>query len=60
MDGTAANVAAYSFSNQTWSAVGQGSQIPGPVTACEVDNGNSSSIFAAGRWGDNTRTFIYY
>ena len=48
-DGTLANVAMYSFSNNTWSAVGQGSQIPGPVTACEIDNGNASSIFAAGR-----------
>jgi hypothetical protein len=48
-DGSPANIAAYSFTNNTWLPVGQGSQIPGPVTACEVDNGNASSIFAAGR-----------
>jgi len=60
MDGTAANVAAYSFSNQTWSAVGQASQIPGPVTACEVDNGNSSSIFAAGSLPDGSQSFLTF
>lgn len=33
----------------SWAAVGSSSQIPGPVTAVEVDNGNASSIFAAGQ-----------
>jgi hypothetical protein len=49
-DGGAANVVQYSFSNGTWSAVGSGSDLPGPVTAVEVNGGNSSSIFAAGRY----------
>lgn len=48
-DGTSANVAQYSFANNTWSAVGDPATVPGPVTAVEVNNGNSSSIFAAGR-----------
>ena len=48
-DGTAANVAQYSFSNSTWSAVGSGSDIPGPVTAMRVNDQNLSSIFVAGR-----------
>lgn len=43
------NVAQYSFSNATWSPVGNPSDIPGLVTAVEVNGGNSSSIFAAGR-----------
>lgn len=47
-DGTPANVAVFSFTNNTWSSVGDASQIPGPVTAFAVDNGNASSIFAAG------------
>jgi len=46
---SAANVLAYAFTNSTWSAVGSGSDIPGPVTAVEINNGNTSSIFAAGR-----------
>jgi len=45
-DGTEANVAKYSFENMTWSALGT---TPGPVTAVGVNNGNSSSIFAAGK-----------
>jgi len=57
-DGTPANVAVYSFDNSTWSAVGQGSQIPGPVTACEIDNGNGSSIFAAGRYVSSGSTVV--
>jgi len=59
-DGTPSNVASYSFSNNTWSAIGQGSQIPGPVTACEVDNGNASSIFAAGSSSDGTAPFLTF
>ncbi|KAF8513096.1 cortical protein marker for cell polarity-domain-containing protein [Hysterangium stoloniferum] len=59
-DGTSANVAAYSFTNSTWSAVGQGTQIPGPVTACEVDNGNFSSIFAAGSSSDGSTPFLTF
>ena len=48
-DSTSANVASYAFSNKTWTAVGDGSDIPGPVTAVEIDNGNANAIFAAGR-----------
>lgn len=48
-DGTSANVAQYNFANNSWTAVGDPTLIPGPVTAVEVNNGNSSSIFAAGR-----------
>lgn len=47
--GSTANVAQYDFTNDTWAAVGDGTEIPGPATAVEVNNGNSSSIFAAGR-----------
>lgn len=49
-DSTSANVASYSLSNSTWSSVGQGSDLPGPVTALEINNGNASSVFAAGRY----------
>lgn len=48
-DGTGANVAEFSIANSTWSAVGGTSELPGPVTALEVNNGNASSIFAAGK-----------
>jgi hypothetical protein len=57
-DGTAANVAQYSFDNSTWSAVGGASGVPGPVTAVSVDNLNSSSIFAAGRASDGSAPFL--
>ena len=40
----------FSFANSTWVPVGSGTDIPGPVTAVTVDNGNSSSVFAAGRY----------
>ena len=48
-DGTPANVAMFSIDNSTWSAVGRGQDLPGPVTALTVDDGNSSSIFAGGQ-----------
>jgi hypothetical protein len=48
-DNTAANVAQFTFSNTSWASVGSGSDLPGPVTAVEVNAGNASSIFAAGR-----------
>lgn len=47
-DNTPANVAQFNLANSTWSSVGVGSDIPGPVTAVEVNAGNDSSIFAAG------------
>ncbi|KAI0087929.1 cortical protein marker for cell polarity-domain-containing protein [Irpex rosettiformis] len=59
-DGTGANVAEYSISNNTWSTVGGSGQLPGPVTAVEVNNGNSSSIFAAGKSTDGTSSFLSF
>lgn len=49
LDGSTTNVAQYNFANSTWAAMGNSAEIPGPVTAVTVNNGNSSSIFAAGR-----------
>lgn len=37
----------YAFANSSWESIG--GDIPGPVTAVEVNNGNAASIFAAGR-----------
>ncbi len=59
-DSTPANVASYAFSNTTWSAVGSGSDLPGPVTAAEVNAGNMNSIFAAGRTTDGTSPFLFF
>ncbi|GJJ06441.1 hypothetical protein Clacol_000633 [Clathrus columnatus] len=59
-DGTSSNVAAFDFSNNTWSSVGNGAQIPGPVTAFAVDNGNMSSIFAAGISSDGSGPFVVF
>ena len=51
----------FSFANSTWVPVGSGADIPGPVTAVTVDNGNSSSIFAAGRYvSKKTWRIIYF
>ncbi|KIK97216.1 hypothetical protein PAXRUDRAFT_10306 [Paxillus rubicundulus Ve08.2h10] len=59
-DGTSANVAQYSFANTTWTAIGNPTAIPGPVTAVEVNNGNLSSIFAAGRTADGSLPFMVF
>ncbi|KAG9316516.1 cortical protein marker for cell polarity-domain-containing protein [Chiua virens] len=59
-DGTSANVAQYSFANNSWSAIGNPTVIPGPVTAVEVNDGNSSSVFAAGRTNDGSSSFMIY
>ncbi|KAH9855213.1 cortical protein marker for cell polarity-domain-containing protein [Lenzites betulinus] len=59
-DSTPANVAAYSLSNSSWSAVGSGADLPGPVTAAEVNAGNMNSIFAAGRSSNGTSPFLYF
>ncbi|PPQ99729.1 hypothetical protein CVT24_009712 [Panaeolus cyanescens] len=54
LDGTtSSNVLRYHILNSTWDAVGSGSEIPGPVSAIEVNDKNSSSIFAAGSNGEN-------
>ncbi|KAJ7045370.1 cortical protein marker for cell polarity-domain-containing protein [Mycena alexandri] len=59
-DNTAANVAQFSFANATWASVGSGSDLPGPVTAVEVNAGNASSIFAAGRSSDASSSFLSF
>ncbi|OCH93126.1 hypothetical protein OBBRIDRAFT_790595 [Obba rivulosa] len=59
-DGTPANVAAFTIANGTWAAVGNGNDLPGPVTAVTVDNGNASSIFAAGRSADGSSSFLFF
>jgi Cortical protein marker for cell polarity len=38
----------FAFNNGTWSTLGDG--VGGPVTAITVNDGNASSIFAAGRY----------
>lgn len=58
-DSTPATVAAFYISNGTWAAVGDANNLPGPVTAVGVNDGNSSSIFAAGRYGSILSSFIY-
>ncbi|KAI3615164.1 cellular morphogenesis protein [Moniliophthora roreri] len=59
-DSTVANVAQMSFSNLSWAAVGPASELPGPVTALEINNGNTSSIFAAGKSSDGTSFLTHY
>ncbi|KAH9949614.1 cortical protein marker for cell polarity-domain-containing protein [Amylocystis lapponica] len=59
-DGTQANVATYSLPNATWESLGSGSDLPGPVTAVAVNDGNSSSVFAAGRSSDGSSSFLYF
>ncbi|THH30948.1 hypothetical protein EUX98_g3263 [Antrodiella citrinella] len=59
-DGNVSNVAQYAIANGTWSAVGGPSLLPGPVTAMEVNDGNASSIFAAGRTFDGTSSFLSF
>jgi hypothetical protein len=48
-DSTAGNVLQYTFNTSTWNVLGSASDLPGPVTALEVNNGNASSVFAAGQ-----------
>jgi hypothetical protein len=43
------NVLQFTFSNSSWSTIGDSVDLPGPVTAVTVNNGNTSNIFAAGR-----------
>lgn len=59
-DSTTSNVAEYSLANSTWTAPGGGQGIPGSVSALEVNNGNSSSIFAAGQLADGTPFLVFY
>ncbi|KAF9231294.1 cortical protein marker for cell polarity-domain-containing protein [Melanogaster broomeanus] len=48
------------FANTTWTAIGDQTVIPGPVTAVEVNSGNSSSIFAVGRTADGSSPFMVF
>ncbi|KAK0461417.1 cortical protein marker for cell polarity-domain-containing protein [Desarmillaria tabescens] len=57
---TEANVALFSFSNSTWTSIGSGGDIPGPVTALEVNSANSSSIFAAGKTSDGASFLTFW
>ncbi|RDB25199.1 Polarized growth protein rax2 [Hypsizygus marmoreus] len=59
-DNTVSNVAQFSFPNGTWTALGSSRDLPGPVTAIEVNNGNASSIFAAGRITDGSSSFLSF
>ncbi|PBK91327.1 hypothetical protein ARMGADRAFT_1046488 [Armillaria gallica] len=59
-DNTEANVAQFSFSNSSWASVGSGADIPGPVTALEVNSANSSSIFAAGKTSDGAPFLTFW
>ncbi|PCH43711.1 hypothetical protein WOLCODRAFT_153770 [Wolfiporia cocos MD-104 SS10] len=59
-DSMPANVAIFSIVNSTWAALGNGNDLPGPVTAVTVNDGNISSVFAAGRSTDNTTAFLYF
>ncbi|KAG1896704.1 cortical protein marker for cell polarity-domain-containing protein [Suillus fuscotomentosus] len=58
--GLTTNVAQYNFADSTWAAIGNSAEIPGPVTAVTVNNGNYSSIFAAGRTADGSSPFMMF
>ncbi|KZT42478.1 hypothetical protein SISSUDRAFT_1069414 [Sistotremastrum suecicum HHB10207 ss-3] len=60
LNGQTANVAVFSISNSTWTPLGDVSQIPGPVLALEVNNGNSSSIFASGQSTSDNTPFLSF
>jgi len=59
-DSSPANVALFSFGNNTWTRLGKDSDLPGPVTAVEVNAGNSSSIFAAGKSTNGTTSYLSF
>ncbi|KAF8972970.1 cortical protein marker for cell polarity-domain-containing protein [Flammula alnicola] len=59
-DNTAANVVQFSLDNSTWASVGLGSDIPGPISAVEVNSGNASSLFAAGKSADGSSSFLSF
>ncbi|KAI0066221.1 hypothetical protein BV25DRAFT_1518743 [Artomyces pyxidatus] len=54
------NVVQFTFNNSDWSAIGDGSDLPGPVTAVTVNDGNADSIFIAGRSSDGTYPYMAY
>lgn len=59
-DNVVSNVVQFSFANATWSSVGTNADLPGPMTAVEVNGGNASSIFAAGLSPDGSTTSLYF
>jgi hypothetical protein len=59
-DSSSVNVALFSFGNNTWTNLGKDGDLPGPVTALEVNAGNSSSIFAAGKSTDGTKSYLSF
>ncbi|KDR75421.1 hypothetical protein GALMADRAFT_249474 [Galerina marginata CBS 339.88] len=59
-DNTPANVAQFSIDNATWTAVGANSDIPGPVSAVEVNSGNISSLFVAGMSSDGSTSYLSF
>ncbi|KAF8647149.1 hypothetical protein AX16_006980 [Volvariella volvacea WC 439] len=59
-DSGAVNVARYSLNNSTWVPLGSISDLPGPVTAMEINNGNASSIFVAGTAVDGSAAFLSF
>ncbi|KAF9484449.1 hypothetical protein BDN70DRAFT_989542 [Pholiota conissans] len=59
-DNTEGNVLQYSIDNSTWTVVGSGADIPGPISALEVDDGNATSIFAAGKSTDGSSSFLTF
>lgn len=59
-DSSSGNVAIFSFGNNTWTKLGKDGDLPGPVTAAEVNDGNSSSIFVTGKSTDGTQSYLSY
>jgi hypothetical protein len=59
-DGSSGNVAIFSLGNNTWEKLGKDGDLPGPVTAAEVNDGNSSSIFVTGKSTDGTQSYLSF
>ncbi|TFK18925.1 hypothetical protein FA15DRAFT_602377 [Coprinopsis marcescibilis] len=59
-DNAPANVLQYSFSNSSWIPVGSASDLPGPVTAIELNNGDARNAFAAGQDGSGQPFLSHY
>lgn len=59
-DSSSGNVAIFSFGNNTWTRLGKDSDLPGPVTATEVNDGNSSSIFVTGKSSDGSQSYLSF
>ena len=55
LGGTSAYVAAYSFANSSWSALGN---LPGPGLAVAADEMNATNVFAAGLETDSVTPYL--